>query len=69
MPITQEMYWQTVCDECGEAFPEGSDGGYQLSNTEKDAREYVTDYDGEITDDGKIICPGCVERETPKVDA
>jgi formylmethanofuran dehydrogenase subunit E len=63
MPITQETYWKTVCDGCEEAFPEHeSGGGYTLSESEKDAREYVTDYDGEITKDGKIICPTCAEE-------
>lgn len=60
-PITQEQYWKTVCDECGEAFPESDLGGYELSDTEKEARERVLELDGEITDEGRIICATCVE--------
>jgi hypothetical protein len=66
-PITQEPYFKVVCDECEEAFPEHeSGGGYTLFETEKDAREAVTDYDGEIAADGKITCPSCVEERSPE---
>jgi len=65
-PITQEQYWKVVCDECGEPFPEGDAGGYQLADDERSAKEMVTDYDGEVAPDGKITCPVCIE-ERPAV--
>lgn len=63
MSISQEPYFKVLCDECGEAFPEHEDGGsYTLFETEKDAREAVIDHDGEITEDGKVICSTCIEE-------
>lgn len=64
-PITSDTYWKVVCDECGEAFPEHDLGGYSLYETEGEARDEVTHYDGEITDDGKVTCPACIDEREP----
>ncbi len=62
MAIVKEAYWKCVCDSCDEPFPEGDWGGYMLSETESAAREQVTEYGGEIRDDGKVICSTCIDN-------
>jgi hypothetical protein len=63
MPISQEKFWKITCDECGESFPEGEEGGgYVLSETEEHARQVVVDTDGEIDAEGKVTCAGCVDE-------
>jgi hypothetical protein len=66
MAISQEPYWKVICDVCGDRFPkgdyEGDFGGGMLFNSEKEAREQIYAYDGEIGTDDKVWCPGCIEK-------
>jgi formylmethanofuran dehydrogenase subunit E len=62
MPITSDTWWEIRCDGCGDTFPDNDAGGTWLAQSEEEAREMVTDYDGEIRD-GKVICPGCIDEE------
>lgn len=66
MAITSDIWWSIGCDHCGEPFPENDAGGSYLADSETNAREMVTEFGGEIEDDDKIICAGCLEeKETP----
>jgi len=62
MGISQEPYWKVVCDTCEEPFPEGDYSSHMLYEDEKTARESVTDYDGELAEDGTVTCLGCIEE-------
>ena len=69
MAIEQGTYFKAVCDECGEAFPERDEGGFTLYDSEKEAREEVESYDGEVRPDGTILCGECTyEKRTDKVE-
>jgi len=56
MGITSNTWWEIRCDSCGNTFPDND------AQSEKEAREMVTDYDGEIRDD-EVICPTCIEEQ------
>lgn len=60
--ISSDTWWETRCDNCGDTFPDNDAGGNWLAQSEKEAREFVTDFDGEIRNDGKVICPTCIEN-------
>jgi len=65
MAIEQGTYFKVVCDECGEPFPENDSGGWTLFNSEKEARDEVEGYDGEVNPDGTILCGVCTyEKRT-----
>lgn len=64
MGISSAVWWEIRCDNCGDTFPDNDAGGNWLAQTEKEAWEMVTDYEGEIHD-GKVVCPTCIEEGKP----
>jgi hypothetical protein len=62
MAITSDIWWGIGCDRCGEPFPENEAGGPYLADSEENAREMVTEFNGEIDEDDKILCASCIEE-------
>jgi hypothetical protein len=66
MGISSDTWWSVYCDECGDPVGENDYGGHDLAQSEQEARKFVTYHDGEIREDGKILCSTCADEAQAK---
>jgi hypothetical protein len=61
--VHSDTFYYAVCDVCEERVALCDEVGFTVDVSAQALREYITDCDGLIAEDGTVTCPACVYEQ------